>query len=132
MRLSAGDFTYVLRLISEDRETPEAYKREVFGKIEQMRDAARESQEASRNRKGYKYSTITAIEPQDDTVLISLSCGHSIRCHPYGEHGTAEEYAKHLQRDGHSPYVIGQTRIYCERFYPKPRVALRKSAQPLR
>jgi hypothetical protein len=117
MGLSAEDLTYILKLISEDRETPEERKRPVFRKIEQMRDTTRESQRLPR-RKGYKFSKVTAIEPQqDETIMISLACGHAIRCFPQDE-CTAEEWARRMQQDGPSPYVVGETRIYCEKVHP--------------
>jgi hypothetical protein len=113
MELSAEDLTYILRLISEDVNTPEERKRTVFREIEQMRDT-REARRLPRG-KGYKFSKVTAIEPQpDETILISLACGHAIRCYPQHE-CTAEEWARRMQQDGPSPYVVSETRIYCDK-----------------
>lgn len=62
--------------------------------------------------RGYKMSKIIAIEPQKETVLITLECGHSHPIYPY-HNCTPEEYAQDLQQ-GINPFVIGKTRVRCE------------------
>lgn len=62
--------------------------------------------------KGYKMAKVTAITPQGEVVLLSLSCGHTKRVYPFSGY-TPEQYAQHLQEPP-GAFIIEETRIKCD------------------